>query len=229
VIHYLKQLSVYCDIVFISTAQGMQADELEKIRPFCREAVIKENYGYDFGAWKTGMIISEPFNDEYSGLLLCNDSVFGPIGSFNKFFSMIKNTNADICSMTDNFQIAYHLQSFFIYYSKKAYTHKVFRDFFGDFKIYEDKQTLIEENEVKFSQRLQKTGLKIEVFCSASDFNSYVNITHYYWKELIQKKSYPFIKKELLRDNPMRLDISDWRDVLSDKGFDVTMIDESLS
>jgi rhamnosyltransferase len=131
--------------------------------------------------------------------------------------------------MTDNFQINYHLQSFFIYYNKEAFNHKVFRDFFGNFKIYEDKQTLIDQNEIKFSERLQKTDLNIKAFCSAAEFDSYVNITHYYWKELILKTSYPFIKKELLRDNPMRLDISDWREILSEKGYDVTMIDEALS
>jgi GT2 family glycosyltransferase len=229
VIHYLNELSHYSDIIFVSTAQGMSPEELKKVEPFCREAIIKENYGYDFGAWKTGMICSEKYLDNYSGLILCNDSVFGPIDSFKDFFKFVDDSNANICSMTDNFQINYHLQSFFIYYNKEAFNHKVFRDFFGNFKIYEDKQTLIDQNEIKFSERLQKTDLNIKAFCSAAEFDSYVNITHYYWKELILKTSYPFIKKELLRDNPMRLDISDWREILSEKGYDVTMIDEALS
>jgi len=229
VIHYLKELAKYSDIIFVSTAEGLIDEELHKISSYSMRAIVKKNYGYDFGAWKTGLTAIGNKINSYNGLILCNDSVFGPITSFKKYFDKISKENFDVYGMTDNQQISYHIQSFFIYYSHKAFNHPVFKDFFDDFKIYEDKQTLIENNEIKFSERLQKTNLKINVFCSSAEFDSFLNITHFYWSKLLTQKSYPFIKKELIRDNPMRVDISDWRELISNLGYDATMIDEALS
>jgi lipopolysaccharide biosynthesis protein len=43
---------------------------------------------------------------------------------------------------------------------------------------------------------------------------NYLNPTHFYWKELILFKNMPFLKIELLRDNPMHIDIEDYESVI---------------
>ena len=229
VVYYLKKLSKLADIIFVSTAEGLSREEVNKIKPYCINVIIKKNYGYDFGAWKTGLLELGESLDKYEDLILCNDSVFGPFFDLEPIFKQMKQKNYDIWGMSDNFEINYHLQSFFVVYSKKAFTHKVFKDIWNNFKIFVDKPTLIQNCEIGFSTRFQEAGLKLASYCMAKDFDSHLNITHYYWRNMILKKNYPFIKKELLRDNPMKVDISDWEDVVSHTGYPLEYIINHLN
>lgn len=225
---YLKSLSTFSDIIFVSTSKSLSDEEIEKIKPFCRDIVVKENYGYDFGSWKSGLnLIGQQLND-YNNLILCNDSVFGPLFNLEDIFKKMSVQKYDIWSMTDNQEICYHLQSFFIVYHRTAFTHKLFTDFWNNFKIYEDKQTLIIENEVKFSNCLINSNLRVGAYFSCKTFSA-LNTTHYYWRDLIQNHQFPFLKKELLRDNPLSINIKDWDETLRTvSDYDTEMIKKHL-
>ncbi len=229
ILYYLSELSKITDIVFISTAEKLSLDELKKVSPYCRDILVKENYGYDFGAWKSGLNLLGNKLNTYDELILCNDSVFGPFSDLEVIFMEMKQKKYDFWSMTDNYEISYHLQSYFIVYTKKAFTEKVFQDFWKNFKIYNNKKKLIEMNEIRFSKNLQKTELTFGAYCTTENY-SYLNIMHYYWKDLILNKKYPFIKKELLRDNPIGLNISNWKKVISSiSNYNLILISKSLT
>ena len=55
IVYYLKSLAKFTDIIFISTAEGLNEDYLRAIKDYCKDIIIKKNIGYDFGAWKTGL------------------------------------------------------------------------------------------------------------------------------------------------------------------------------
>ena len=212
VLYYLSELSKVSDIIFVSTSEGLQ--NTDSLKLYCRDIIVKENYGYDFGAWKSGLNLLGNELEDYEELILCNDSMFGPFYELEPIFNKMSNSY-DVWSMTDNMQIAHHLQSFFVVYNKKAFQHKLFKDFWNNFKIYIDKQKLIEMNEIKFSEELLKCkDLRVGSYVEARELDSFLNITHYYWDELLSKYKFPFIKKELLRDNPMNLDTSNWKEVI---------------
>ena len=229
VVYYLKKLSKLAEVIFVSTAEGLAEEELKKIKSYCIRIIIKKNYGYDFGAWKTGLLELGDSLEKYENLILCNDSVFGPFYNLETIFNQMKEESYNIWGLSDNFEIDFHLQSFFVVYSRKAFTHNVFKDIWDHFKIFVDKQTLIENCEIGFSRRFQQAGLKFGSYCRAKDFSSHLNITHYYWRNMILKKHYPFIKKELLRDNPMHVDISGWEEVVENTGYPVEYIRNHLN
>jgi len=57
-----------------------------------------------------------------------------------------------------------------------------------------------------------------------------INNTHYFWKELLIYGKSPFVKIELLRDNPMKTDIDDWEEVIqSTSDYDTTLIKKHLA
>ena len=214
VLFYLKSLSEFSDIIFVSTADNMCPEELEKVEDMTVTAILKENYGYDFGAWKTGFDIAESSLTNYKNLILCNDSVFGPLFNLKNMLNRLSKDKYDVFSVSDNYEIDHHLQSFFIIYTKKAFLHPIFQNFYKDFKIIEDKQSLIIENEIKFSRLLKNAGLKTGSYNKAKEFNSFQNIMHQYWKELITDYKCPFIKRELLQSNPLGIDISNWKNII---------------
>lgn len=57
-----------------------------------------------------------------------------------------------------------------------------------------------------------------------------VNITHQYWKELLLYSKMPFIKVELLRDNPVNVEIQNYKDVIAQiSNYDVSLIENHLT
>ncbi|HID93362.1 MAG TPA: hypothetical protein EYP60_04615, partial [bacterium (Candidatus Stahlbacteria)] len=79
-----------------------------------------------------------------------------------------KMQDYDIWSLTDNFEIDYHLQSYFIYYNYKAFNNKIFQDFWNNFKIYKDKFTLIQNCEIDYTRKLlMDKNLNTGVYYSA--------------------------------------------------------------
>ena len=227
VLFYLKMLSKISDIVFVSTAEELSSDEIASIEPYCKDIIVKKNIGYDFGAWKTGLDYLGESLAEYDSLILCNDSVYGPL--FDLETIMTSMQPYDFWSMTDNYEIEYHLQSYFVVYHKTAFTHSVFQTFWENFKIYEDKQTLIEHNEIAFSQDMMHTGLSYHSYYSVKDKN-YVNVLQYHWDTLIQEHQFPFIKKELLKRNPLGLPIDNWSTIVqSVSDYDITLIQKQLN
>lgn len=212
--YYLGALSKISDIIFVSTAELLSDEALEIIKPLCKEIIIKKNIGYDFGAWKTGLNTLSDELESYDRLILCNDSVYGPLFDLVPIMEQMKTY--DVWAMTDNYEIEYHLQSYFMVYSKQAFTHTIFTDFWDHFKIYHDKQALIEKNEIVFSQEWIDSELSTSAYYSCKEKN-YTNVLQYHWDNLISQYHFPFIKKELLKRNPLHIPIDNWESIVHQK------------
>ena len=216
VIYYLDNLSKNMNIIFVSTSSVLSSYEINKIKQYCHHIIVKENYGYDFGAWKTGLNYLKTKLDEYDWLYLCNDSVYGPFVDLSNIIESMENKNLDIWSMTDSYELDYHLQSFFIGYNKKAFHHKLFEEFWLNYKIYENKIDLIKECEVIYSNHLINCDdLLVDSFFTSTNLTQ-LNIMHYKWKQLIEN-NFPFIKIQLLRDNLLSIKTQNWDSVISEK------------
>ena len=57
-----------------------------------------------------------------------------------------------------------------------------------------------------------------------------VNTTHHFWKEILISGKVPFIKIELLRDNPMKMDIEDFEHTIGQVShYDTQLIKNHLA
>ncbi len=230
ILFFLESLQKIADIIFVSTSDKLldNTSEINKLAKICTSCIVKANYGYDFGSWKTGINFIKQLNIDFNTLLLCNDSVLGPLFDLEEIFYNMQKKNYDVWSMTDNYEIDYHLQSYFVVYNKNCIESKIFKNFWTNFKIYKDKQTLIKRNEILYSRSLIESGLNIGVFCSAKNY-TFVNMLHYYWKDIIVNKSFPFIKKELIRDNPKNIDISQLETIIKENtNYNYNLINKYL-
>lgn len=227
VIYYLSELSKFFDIVFVSTAEGLSDKQLKTIAPHCMHLIVKENEGYDFGAWKTGIDFLGDELANYDELLLCNDSVYGPIHDLQTIHE--KMADYDIWSMSKNFEIKEHLQSYYMVYKKKAFTSKRFIDFWKTFQIYPQKTDLIQHHEVDFSYDfLQDDNFKTASYLDKPA--TYYNLLQFDWDKIIEKDGFPFIKIEVLRNNPYNLAIENWEYRLpNDINYSTKRIDKHLS
>ena len=226
VVYYLQALNKVFDIVFVSTAT-LSASSVEEIASLVNTAIVKENIGYDFGAWKTGLGYLESVGVDYDNLLLCNDSVYGPFGEVVDIIDKASKSGADVYAISDSYEITYHLQSYFMFFNKKALKSSAWYNFWNDYKIIKNKHELILRNEIGISQQLCAEGLNLKAMVPASTLG-HINNMHFNWKQALLDYDAGFIKIELLRDNPLNIQISDWESVASKLGYPVQLANKHL-
>lgn len=228
VLYYLSEIKkMGADIIFVSTAEKLNDHELQKISHLCKRSVVKQNIGYDFGAWRAGIGLASEILDQYEQLILCNDSVYAPLFGLDKMFNAMQD-KYDFWGLTDNYQHGHHIQSYFMVFTKQVFLQDYFLDFWKNIRVFKHKESIIRHYEIGLTKLLRKHNINYVAYCP-SDYQSKMNTTHYEWKKLILDQKCPIIKIELLRDNPTKTDISDWEEVISKTtNYDVSLIKNHL-
>lgn len=229
--YYLKQLhDSKFDIVFVSNSKIDECD-VNKLKKICKRIIEKENIGLDFTAYKAGLAI-ENYGRSYEKVLLTNVSVYGPLFSLDPIFEKMKNF--DFWGLTENYEIAYHLQSYFLCFNQKVTNSDVWRNFWDNVKNIESKEQIIVDYEVGLSRELITSSLfNYSSYINYFDFiksvkerygqyydNGYkTNLTLYYWDDIIIRHRFPFLKKTLIDKekhwNEMGISIYNWEKVIS--------------
>lgn len=218
VVYYLESLLLQsCDIVFISTAENLSEHEISKIANICAQIIVKENIGYDFGAWKTAMDLCHTRLESYAHLIICNDSVYAPLFNLETMFNTMGRRKLDMWGITESYDMRYHLQSYFLVFEKSILKNPKFSAFWSGYKVFRHKRNIIENYEIGLSRLMAKEKYTIGAYCPCPPkMPSKANITHQDWKNLIIEQQCPIIKIELLRDNPMQCDLKDVKNIISE-------------
>ncbi len=248
VIHYVAQLGrLGFGVIFVSTAGDLDDEGLSRLQPLCRKIVVRDNVGYDFGSWKTGLELAGDL-DGVETLVLANDSVYGPVHDLAPVFATMRERGLDVWGITDSWQLRYHLQSYFMVFGKAALQSPAFRNFWKNLPAFCFKRVLIWHCEVGLSQGLMKAGLALGALCEYGQMRSEhrarvletedrsftagpLNSSHSLWKLLLSDYDCPFLKVGLLRDNPEnQTDLHQWQQVLAETSdYDPGLIRRHLS
>ncbi|MBO4643225.1 MAG: hypothetical protein J5716_01285 [Alphaproteobacteria bacterium] len=135
IIFYLKSLSEFADIFYCADNDFTDA-EIDKIRPFVKDAFYGRHSKYDFGSW--AKIIDKIGWDkiaEYDELLLVNDSCFGPLFSLSSVFEKMDGVKCDVWGIAKN----NFLMSFFLCLKKNVFNDTKLRQFFEKLESSDNK------------------------------------------------------------------------------------------
>jgi glycosyltransferase involved in cell wall biosynthesis len=228
VVEYLKRLSKMSDIIFVSTSCDFTETSLSVIKNIVNYVIVKENVGYDFGAWRTGIVRFFDRINVIENLIICNDSVYGPMSNNFNPIEILNTRQLDAISVTDSFEIKYHLQSYFIALNKAILRSENFKNFWYNMRIFEDKTALILNHELGFSTMLAAIDAKVGAIAPASKIG-YVNNAHINWDKCLFDFDSNFIKVELLRDNPCGVDLEKFDERVSDHySYPISLIKNHL-
>jgi lipopolysaccharide biosynthesis protein len=204
---YLESLiRIGLEIVLISNSE-IQPDVLKQLNdlPGCR-AFVRDNKGIDFGAWQWALK-NDLVPADTENILLANDSIFGPLFDLSIVFDKMEAKKVDFWGLTDSYQGQWHIQSYFLYLSRKVFLSDAFKKVFDqDFgKLI--KNDIINQGEIQLSQSLKESGFSSAVYVSYDELTQQAvkethNPTHFYWKQLIREFKFPFLKKDLIVNNP---------------------------
>ncbi len=181
---------------------------------------IRENKGYDIGAFKECMISFLGWDEieKYDELILCNDTFFGPFIPFEHIFANMEKRNVDFWGLsaqpdsidfwegTDRIVPAF-IQSFFMAVESKMLHSNKFRKYWENLDVLNLNVTqVVVQHEQYFTCYFEKAGFSWDVFINMNIFspdpmeNNYTAYLRYPY-ELIKYGSCPFIKKKCFTGN----------------------------
>ncbi len=183
--------------------------------------VVRENHGYDFSAWASTLrhlpeIWSAP------EIWFVNDSVYHSTAPLAAAVEQVRTHQADVVGMTGSGEIAPHFQSYFFVLKAAALRNPGVRRFWDEVRSLGDKDQVIRDYEVGQKAALDTAGLSIGILFPASGAGG-DNQLHHGWRTLLGA-GFPFVKVQLLRDNPYGADLSGWRGEMAGKGFEMPEI-----
>lgn len=248
VTNYLRELhGAGAEIIFCTTSTNLPDEQIDKIRDLCSLIIVRQNIGYDFASYREAVFAAGDLG-AYDQLILANDSVYGPISELEPAFRKMSETDADFWGITDSYEFAPHLQSYFMVFSSAVFNSSAFKSFWAGFANYARKGVLIQKGELGLSKILSRAGFRMGSLCeyrricaeNPDQLERYrsklrggrsLNPTHYFWDLIIRKYGCPFVKVELLRDDPTgSLPDQGWRPVLSElSDYDATLIERHLA
>lgn len=233
VVHYLSELSrVGCEIVFVSSAPALREEVVKSVLPHCSRMIWRENVGYDFGSWRDALASCGDVS-HYDRIVIANDSVYGPLRDLGEVFRTMEARGAPVWGITDSLRYGRHLQSYFMAFERPVVESELFQGFWRDLPDYRYKHVVILQCEVGLSRRLARAGFRLDALCDFGTITASlrgaaagkgsglrmagvpVNATHWGWRTLIEDYGCPFVKVQLLRDNPKRIaDVGRWEPVI---------------
>ncbi len=157
VVHHLRALGELGELQFVSNSP-LPAGEADKVRPHAARMLLRENAGFDFGAWKEALRGADLSTlDE---LVLTNSSVVGPLRPLAPIFERMAADGWDFWGMTESFELSHHLQSWFLVLRKPALSSQAFREFVEGILPYRAKDNVVFSYELGLSAYLWQHGFR---------------------------------------------------------------------
>ena len=235
VLHYLAQLR-RCGLevhVALSGIEQVAPEDRERLDQLGVAAHTRPNEGLDFGAWQHLLRIGCARDAEC--VLLANDSVFGPITDLSPIVAAMRARRHDVWGMVESHEVAWHLQSWFLCLTASALGRPAIARVFALPFARMSKAEIILHGEIGLGTAIRaealdwgaclpdrRTGLRRLIA---------VNPMHVDWLCAIRSGRVPFIKVELLRDNPARIPwLGGWPQMLRRYGeFPQAWIEERIA
>jgi lipopolysaccharide biosynthesis protein len=221
--HHLACLRAAGVAPLLVTTARLAPSDLDTVAPLCAAVLERENVGLDFGSWRTALLVY-PRLFEAGLLLFVNDSVYGPVGDLGRALARLEQAGGDFFGMSESLEIERHYQSYFLGFRRTALASAAFRAFCDDMLLLHDKDEIIRRYEVGLRRRLTDGGLAGRALVPAgADLLPTENPTLHRWRELLAAGA-PYVKVQLLRDNPHRQAIDDWPAVVRGYGYDPALV-----
>lgn len=157
---YLDALTAegFC-IAFVSNSAITQ-DGLGYLSDRCARILLRDNRGYDFAAYRDGILELDVPLGELTTLLLVNDSVYAPLLPLARLFEEMDFAAADIWGATDSWQNRYHLQSYLVAFGPAALAHPAFLAFWRQLRNARSKWAVVRHYEIGLTRAMLEAGLR---------------------------------------------------------------------
>ena len=225
VIHHLSALREVCSEVHFASTAKLSVDELAAVDGIVASQHLSENKGYDFGMWRR--VLATLDLGDWDELVLTNSSVLGPLVSLVPVFRSMQESTCDFWGMSDNLDFEYHLQSYFLVFRKPILHSGHLEAFFSSVLPYQHKEQTILSYEVGLTHFLLDQGFAPDVVASVFDFDKRLRRSNalLYAPISVIDRGVPYVKAELLRDNPHQVCLAAVRKRMEALGYPWNLVE----
>lgn len=200
------------DVLIVISNSCLSKVDIDRLSIIASTVIVRENLGYDFGAWKAG-ITEYSFDkiDQFDEVILMNNSISGPYCDLSYILSkMTADLNIDFWGMTlfprlddgtflNMDYIPEHLQSYFIVFKKPVLCSTVFKEFWSSIKLSNSYKDTIVNGEISITTTLSKSGFSYKAYIQESKLmpfylNNFRLLYEYPSKFILL--GLPFVKKK---------------------------------
>ena len=210
----------------VITVNGMLKEQyLDRIASCCDAVFVRENRGYDSGAFKDTLETFLGWENvfQYKELMLINDSCYGPVYPLTEMFDIMDQKGFDFWGITEQTPIKrsyygtamypYHIQTYFVVIKQDMLHSEGFKKFWSDLQIPGCYSEAVEYFELRFTSYFNSLGylsgsyIDCESFCrSENETQAYVfmdslRLVSEYRCPLIKKKVFSFPHELVLASN----------------------------
>jgi lipopolysaccharide biosynthesis protein len=220
VVFYLEQLrGLGFQICFVSNSEISPESE-NSLKDVCERIIVRENTGLDFAMWQRGM--AEYDLRQFDELLLTNSSIIGPLRPLALLWQNPVVAECDFWGLTDNDELGWHLQSYFLVFRKRVLHSARFAEFWRSVLPFKHKPQVIYSYELGLTVWLQEGGFVGKAIFAQKDILATYQNARSFWRmcrdyyrcrvyqvsernvtlvfpDLLLQRGMPFVKTVLLR------------------------------
>ena len=214
VVYLLQQATSVMDDIFIVCNGKLSEEGGERLKPFAADISVRDNFGFDTGAWKTALFSHEQIFADYDELVLFNDSFYGPLYDFCDIFKEMEACDADFWGITVHGKakdllkispygyIPEHLQSYFIVVRKRMLCAEGFRTYWEGTSNAATFDEAVAKHEIRFTKFFADMGFTYAAYCDTrlyeQESDNKVNPYIYYQMRLLKEYHCPIVKRKAL-------------------------------
>jgi len=211
VVDYLKKLKEIAPNIIYVTDNPIKRGEIKKISPYITHLIAYRHGEYDWGSYKRGVNLIKTAGT-FDKLILANDSTLPLAASFRPILEKMQQSEADIYGITANTDGTYHLQSYFLILSKKAWQNPAFSAYLNAVKPEKDGLTVAYRYEVPFTEYMENNGFKSAAHIPYETLSALpLNDKNCYPLTMVKEHHAPFLK---MRTFTNRLNVQESRRLL---------------
>ncbi len=184
--------------------------DYKKLERYSDIIFIRENYGYDAGAYKdafTKLLIDEKW-ENWDEIILFNNTFYGPFYPWKGVFGEMEEEDADFWGLSRHpgggsrlmtgRETPWHIQSYFLVCKKPLFLSSNWRNFWNALEYPGTYHETVERFEVYFSEYFTEKGYQSKAFSDRSDIDIVYgrNPCIHYFYPLIKDGGFPIIKKK---------------------------------
>lgn len=202
----IESVQPHASYFVVALNSKINASDYAWLEKHCSQIVMRNNIGYDAGAYKD-IICKMPLQD-YDELLLLNDTFYGFFYPLSEFFDKVKSEpTTDFWGLTrhphghylNNEPFEAHIQSYFLLICSRMLHSAAFLKFWEEMEYPLAYMEAVKNFEILFTTYFRNKGFKGVAYCDLDNigiYDEFLNPFIEYPYELVKELKCPILKRK---------------------------------
>jgi len=190
----------------------LSSDDRDRVLTHCAHYIERPNFGYDFGAYRDGVLSISDKLPDLDRLVLTNDSAWYPLPNTSNWLREAEKLNVDLAGAVSNYGTPrsnhasfrtlrwaystdhpnFHYCSFALSFGLNILKSNAFRRFWSDFQMDNDKSRVVRRGEIGLTRWVIRNGFTHDCTCKPETLPDVLeNLTDDRLRQVVQRTIFP--------------------------------------